>query len=105
MPLTRLQSKLALIQLLLPLQGLAVQDAHNGVLLEGQFIPQEIFDDVKLHQEDGEVEMDKRQVPGARCRQDQLLAVAQSQPYWTGFCSGYIGAPQTTVTSTAFPTS
>ena len=82
----------------------AAKDQEPGVVLDGKFIPQVIASDYNKHHKPNAPSLNKRQVPGAVCIHDDLLAAANSGPYWTTFCSSFIGAPTTQSTLEVTPT-
>ena len=83
--------------------AVAEDNAQNEVTIEGKMIPQDIVDDYNRFAESPV--LDRRQVPGAHCRQDALLSVARSGSYWTAFCSSFVGAPTATYPTVVTPTS
>ena len=98
---------LSLIILLLKLQAICQaapgQNQRRDWEVDGKNIPADVVSDYnKFHDPSTSGNIGRRQVPGAHCLQDNLLAAAQQEPYWTNFCASFIGAP--TSLSTAFIT-
>lgn len=96
---------LALLSVDLCVSDITVSE-NPHVEIDGKLIPDHIVEDYNKYHDPGRSgNLRKRQVPGAHCRQDNLLEAAHSGPYWTSFCSSFIGAPTSTVFTLVTPTS